>query len=172
MKIALTGTPGTGKTSVAKILKEKYRIISLNDFKDMRLYYDELRDTYVVDIEKIKKEVDKIDDKEPVIIEGHYSQDMNVDLVIVLRCHPDELKNRLKKRGYGEMKIMENVEAEAMGIITEECLSKFPEEKVYEIDTTSRNPKETADAVEEIIRGKGKEYRTRISYMEEILKWY
>ncbi len=172
MKIALTGTPGTGKTSVAKILEGKYKVIHLNDFEDARMYYDEDRDTYVVDTEKLKEEIEKIRDPGVLIIESHYAQDMNVEMAIILRCHPDELKRRLKNRGYGEMKIMENVEAEAMGIITEECLSKFPEDKVYEIDTTSKTPEETAKAVDKIIIGEGEQYRKRINYMGEILKWY
>ncbi len=172
MKVALTGTPGTGKTTVAELLREKYRVVHLNEFTEARREYDESRDTYVVDIDYLQKKVDEVHEDEVLIVEGHYAQDMHVDIAIVLRCHPDELKRRLKSREYSEMKIMENVEAEAMGIITEECLDLFPEEKVYEVDTTNRSPEEVARAVEEIISGRGDEFRKRISYMEEILKWY
>ncbi len=172
MIVALTGTPGTGKTTVARILEKKYRVIYLKDFKDTRVYYDEARDTYVVDIDMLREKIEHMELEGDVIIEGHYSHEMPVDMAIVLRCHPDELKRRLARRGYRDIKIMENVEAEAMGIIAEECLAKFPEEKVFEIDTSILTPEQVADAVNRIISGEGEEYRRRISYMGEILKWY
>ena len=57
--IALTGTPGTGKTSVAKILGKKgFVIIELNsEIKNCSLYgsYDRKRKTYVADFGKIEK---------------------------------------------------------------------------------------------------------------------
>ncbi len=172
MRVALTGTPGTGKTTVAKILSDKFRVVHLNEFREARREYDEARDTYVVDIDYLREKIEAIQGNDVVIVEGHYAQDMPVDIAIVLRCHPDELKRRLQRRGYSEIKIMENVEAEAMGIITDECLSVFSPERVYEVDTTNRTPQEVARAVEEIISGRGEKYRKRISYMEEILKWY
>jgi len=45
MLIALTGTPGTGKTAIAKILEKKYKVIYLKDFEEAVTYYDEERDT-------------------------------------------------------------------------------------------------------------------------------
>ena len=172
MKIALTGTPGTGKTSVSRILENKYHVIYLNDFKDVREYYDRERDTYVVNINKLREKIENMNMKGTVILEGHYAHDMGVDMVIVLRCHPDELRKRLKLRNYSDLKIMENVEAEAMGIISEECLSLYLEENVYEIDTTQKSVEDVANAIIQIIEGRGKEYRKRLNYMEEILKWY
>ncbi len=172
MKIALTGTPGTGKTSVANVLASKYKIIALGEFKEARVQYDEERDTYIVDLDYLRKKVAELENDGTVIIEGHYSHDMPEDMIIVLRCHPDELRRRLAARNYSEYKIMENVEAEAMGLITEEALAHYSEHNVYEIDTTNKEPEEVANAVENIIRGNGEEYKNRISYMEEILKWY
>ncbi len=172
MKIALTGTPGTGKTSVSDILKNKYRVVSLGNFEDARVEYDEERDTFVVDIEKLKDKVQSLQSDEVIIVEGHYSHDMPVDIVVVLRCNPDVLKHRLEERGYSKLKILENVEAEAMGLITGEALAKFPYNKVFEIDTSHKRPEEVAKSIEEIIEGKGDKYLERINYMEEILKWY
>jgi len=172
MKIALTGTPGTGKTSVANKLALKYKIMELGEFKEARVQYDEARNTYIVDLDYLRRKVEELENSEIVIIVGHYAHEMPVDIVIVLRCHPDELRRRLAARNYSEFKIMENVEAEAMGIITEEALAHYSEHNVYEIDTTDKIPAEVASAVEDIISGNGEKYKERISYMEEILKWY
>ena len=172
MKVALTGTPGTGKSSISEILSKKYKVIHLGDFTEARVDYDDARNSYIVDTDLLRNKVNSIRDEGIIIVEGHYAHDMMVDTVIVLRCHPNVLKNRLEMREYSINKIRENMEAEAMGIIVDEALGKYPENKVYEVDTSNINPEEGAAIVEKIIRGTGEEYLKRINYMEEILKWY
>jgi len=68
-------------------------------------------------------------------IEGHLSHRVDLDYCIVLRTRPEVLEKRLKKRGYSEEKIRENVEAEAMDVILSEAYQRT---KVYEIDTTEK----------------------------------
>jgi len=172
MLIALTGTPGTGKTTIAKKLEDEYKVVYLKDFKDAVLYHDEDRDADVVDIEYLKEKVDKMKDDEIIILEGHYAHEMSVDMVIVLRCHPDELRKRLENRGYSEKKIMENLEAEAMGLITEESINYHGKDKVFEVDTTKKRVEEAVKEIKHIIETKDEKYMARINYMEEILKWY
>ncbi len=171
MLIALTGTPGTGKTAVARILEKDYRVIYLKDFREAVLYHDDERDSDVVDLEYLRKRLKKIKNG-TIIIEAHYAHEMPVDLVIVLRCHPEELKKRLEKRGYGEKKIRENLEAEAMNLITSEALNYHGKDKVFEVDTTNRKEEDVARDVKHIIETRDQEFRPRINYMEEILKWY
>ena len=172
MLIALTGTPGTGKTTIAKKLEDEYKVVYLKDFKDAVLYHDEDRDADVVDIEYLKEKVDKMKSDEIIILEGHYAHEMPVDMVIVLRCHPDELRKRLENRGYGEKKIMENLEAEAMGLITEESINYHGKDKVFEVDTTKKRVEEAVKEIKHIIETKDEKYMARINYMEEILRWY
>src|SRR5659263_683325 len=66
MIIALTGTPGTGKTTVCEIIKEhsqyrkKLRIIDVNRLVlGEKLYTgkDEARDTYEADMDKLEERV-------------------------------------------------------------------------------------------------------------------
>lgn len=171
MLIALTGTPGTGKTTIAKILENEYRVVYLKDFKDAILYHDEDRDADVVDIEHLREKIDNIRD-EVIIVEGHYSHEMPVDEVIVLRCHPEELRKRLEKRRYSKEKIRENLEAEAMGLITAESINYHGKDKVFEVDTTTKKAEDAAREVKHIIKTWDKKYLARINYMEEILKWY
>ena len=174
MIIALTGTPGTGKTMVARILSEKYEVVYLKDFEMAKREYDEERDSYIVDMDYLKREVEKIrKERGKIIVEGHYSHEFPADIVIVLRCHPNELRKRLEKRNYRERKIKENVEAEAMSLITSEAINIHGREKIYEVDTTGKNPQEVAREIVEIIEGIDREkYRPRINYSEVILGWY
>ena len=118
-KYALTGTPGTGKTSVSKLLNEK--VTSLSD------YYEEASEgktnngEWVVDIEKLNTIFKTSDTK---IYEGNFAHKLNnIDKIIVLRCDPSILKERLEERGYKKEKIMENLEAEAIGLIFSESIS-------------------------------------------------
>ncbi len=173
MQIALTGTPGTGKTSVAKFLEKNYRVIYLKNFENARMYRDVERDTYVVNLDVIRREIEKLrNGNEKIILEGHYSHEMPVDMVIVLRCHPQELEKRLRNRGYKESKIRENVEAEAMSLITSEAIGYHGKDKVFEVDTTHRKEDDVAMDVIRIIEKRDRRFAPRISYMEEILKWY
>ena len=78
MIIALTGTPGTGKTSVAQLLKEKnFEIIDLNKEacdNDFLIEKDSERDSNIVDIEKLDKYIfEKYSSKDIFFVEGHLS---------------------------------------------------------------------------------------------------
>jgi len=67
MIIALTGTPGTGKTTVCEIIREhsqykkQYSIIDVNKIVlNEKLYTgkDEARDTYEADMDKLKERIE------------------------------------------------------------------------------------------------------------------
>ena len=69
MLIGLTGTPGTGKTSVSRFLEKKrhWKAIHLNDLiKEEHLYteIDEKRDTVIADMEIIREYLIKTIDEE------------------------------------------------------------------------------------------------------------
>ena len=140
MRIIITGVPGTGKTSVARVLSEKmgYPIITTKDL---------VREEYV-DTRKLRlKAIWATKDMDNVILEGHLFCEVKipVDLVIVLRTNPEELKERLKKRGYPEKKVKENLMAE----FVDYCLAKAEEkyDDVWQVDTTGRTPEETAERI-------------------------
>lgn len=106
-----------------------------------------------------------------IIVEGHLAHLLSVDTVIVLRCSPKILGKRLKKKKYNKKKIMENIEAEAVDVITVESLERY--KKVYEINTTNINQEKVAEDVESILGGKFKNYKVgNIDWSGEILEWY
>lgn len=152
MKIALTGTPGTGKTSIANELEKRgYEIIRINDIADdFTIGYDEERQSKIVDEDALNEYMGEIKEDGILFIEGHLSHLLDVDAVIILRCNPEELEKRLKAKKWNERKIRENLEAEALDIVLDRALEKH--EKVWEIDTTGRNAEEVADEIERIVK--------------------
>ncbi|HLD39186.1 MAG TPA: adenylate kinase family protein [archaeon] len=144
MLLVISGTPGTGKTIIGKkvakllgaklittgLLVKKYKISATLDKK---------RKTKIIDTRKLaiaaKSEAKKYENS---VFEGHLAHFTPADFTIILRTSPSELERRLKKKGWSESKIRENVEAEAMDIISNEV------KNAIEIDTTRKSPKKAA----------------------------
>jgi adenylate kinase len=180
MIIALTGTPGTGKTSVSKILqKNGFEVIDLNKVvceKDFLIGRDKKRDSEIVDVERFDEYVKKnYGGRDIVFIEGHLSHLLkSVDKVIVFRCHPNELRKNLSEKGWKEEKIKENLEAEILDIILCEAMEIHPRNNIFEIDITDKSVDIAASCVIEIIKNKFKNMKKynigKIDWSEEILK--
>jgi broad-specificity NMP kinase len=66
------------------------------------------------------------------------------DFVAVVRCEPAELKSRLSARGYSHEKVLENVEAELIGVVLDASVRAFGAGVVREYDTTGSKPASVA----------------------------
>ena len=88
-----------------------------------------------------------------------------------MRCNPNELKNRLNSRNYNDEKIKENLEAEALNIISDEAIEQYGEDNVFEIDTSTNEINNCAEMMVDIINGNIKSNK-RIDYSETIMDWY
>ncbi|MEM4508261.1 MAG: adenylate kinase family protein, partial [Archaeoglobaceae archaeon] len=144
--IALTGTPGCGKSSVAQELKRRgYKVISVKEFAEMHKCIILQGKEVIIDVEKLSQF--RFDG----IVEGHLSHLLRPEISIVLRCNPLLIKKRLIERGWDYNKVMENVEAELIDVILVEALENC--EKVYEVDTTGLRIEEVADVIEKILSG-------------------
>lgn len=166
MKIALTGTPGTGKSTISDMVDEGYGIVHINDLikEKYNTGSDHDRDgALIADLDGLSDYVDSLEGN--YILEGHVSHLLPVDAVIVLRASPSSLRERLKSRGWKEGKVRENVEAEALDVILIEAMSY--NDKVYEINTTNMTPTEVRDAVREIIKGSDRYAPGSIDFSEE-----
>jgi adenylate kinase len=171
MRIAVTGTPGVGKTSACSKIKcmPVYRVYDLVDVFGVATEYDRKRKTKEVDVCRLSKKIAKLEGD--MILEGHFSHMLNPDVAIVLRCSPKVLEKRLKRKGWPEKKIRENVEAEAVDVILIESLENVPD--VCEIDTTDMTDSQVAKAIERIVKGERQKYRVgNVDWSEEVLSWF
>ena len=180
MIIALTGTPGTGKTSISDKLRESgYEVVDLNkiatDFGFI-IGIDKKRNSNIVDIDKLNQHIKKkYGDKDLVLIEGHLSHLLRfVNKVLILRCHPEKLFKNLFSKGWKKQKIMENVEAEILDIILCESLETHGKNNVFEIDVSDKSIDETSSEIIKILANRFKNMKKykigNIDWSEEILK--
>lgn len=146
MIIGITGTPGTGKTSVSALIGGVLDLNELVKCEGLHLGIDEERDSLIADMDAVYDRVCGIGDNQDgnLVIEGHLSHHV-CDSAIVLRLVPDELERRLMARGYSGAKIYENALSEAIDVILVEAVDWC--DNVYEIDTTGRTVEDVADEV-------------------------
>ena len=164
---ALTGTPGTGKTSLKKHLNKK--IISLSEYYEQASEGKTDNGEWIVDIEKLDN---ILEDSDCNFFEGNFSHKLDkIDKVIVLRCDPQILEKRLESRNYSKNKVRENLEAEAIGLIYSEAIEIRDRANVFQVDNSTRKPQETAIIIEKYINDNIKVEEER-DYSEKILDWY
>ena len=167
--IVIGGSPGTGKTKVAKILGSKLsvEVISLGQLADESgciTAEDKARQTGIINEDCLVDVLDELtDDKsKSMVIEGHYIDlvpSSAVQWVFILRTHPETLKMRLSERNYSIEKVTENVEAEVIGVCQLDALDAFGEARVFEIDTTDLSAPETAENIENLMKERSEPVR-------------
>ena len=168
MKIIISGTPGTGKTEVSRILSDMlgYKLVRINEFakeKDIIVGTDKDRKSEIIDENKLQKLSKDIPDN--TVIEGHLAHYCKADIAIILRTDPSVLEKRLKRRRWNQKKIRENIESEILDIILQE--SAALNKNTYEIDTTIKTAK---DAAEEII-GMLKSDKSKKAHLPGHISW-
>jgi len=166
VRVAVTGTPGTGKTSAVEALDTDLGVIHLNDLiREAELWTerDAERDSLVADLDAI---CDRLADRERLLVESHLAHNLDVDRVVVLRCHPEELERRLTERGEAEPKARENAESEALDVILSEAVAEHGAENVYEIETTDRTPAEVAEEIAAVLAGEREPSAGGVEYLD------
>lgn len=173
MRIVITGVPGTGKSALAPRLAEKLgaKLIDINALvKTKKLYTSKKGGEYVADLKKLQRELAR--PPRNAVIEGHLTCEIKIpaDLVIVFRTNPALLTTRLRRRGYTEAKIAQNIEAEELDYCTQLALKHYPAGRVYEIET-SKSPGTSLREIDAIISGKGAAFRAGwVNWSKQLLK--
>lgn len=146
--ILVTGTPGTGKTSLASLIAERTGLkhVCVGDVikeYDCHESRDEALDTYILDDDKLidvlEEEPFRIDDGGNVV--DYHSADVfperYFDLVLVLTCETAVLFDRLTARGYSPAKREENMECEIMQVVLDEARQSYVPEIVHALPSNT-----------------------------------
>jgi len=149
--IIITGTPGAGKTILAKKLANAYSCwyLDVNEFikkTGLRERYDKKKRCHIVDEKKLAEKIEGIikffrKEKIGLIIDSHLSHYINqkfIDICIVAVCDRKILYNRLKKKGYPENKINDNMECEIMEVCLEEAREFGYGKKIRIVDCSKK----------------------------------
>ena len=163
--ILITGTPGVGKTALAKNLSRKssFKLIELSSLvRNEGLYvrFDRVRKTYVVDEGKVRRRLKALSRSSdrivlPTHLVGRFLPKASVKLALVLRLDPVILYKRLRARGWTKQKAWENTEAEILDVCLQESRLLLGPRKVFEIDTTRKSaPAVYKEALRALGRGR------------------
>lgn len=194
MKVAVTGTPGTGKTTATELLERAgpdadnggapeadveeafeataeggFEVVHLNEVVRERGFTqgrDEQRDTVVADLDAVESWLEGHDESGPLLVESHLSHHLDVDRVVVLRCDPALVEQRLRQRGEPDSTARENAESEALAGILAEAVEAHGPEDVYEVVTTDRGPAAVAREIAAVVRGEREPSAGTVSYVD------
>lgn len=188
-RIAVTGTPGTGKTTATERLERRgvdgldtdvptvgsstnaLDVIHLNAHVEAEHLYtgtDEARESHVVDIDAVAEWLAEREAETdgPLVIESHLAHHLAADRVVVLRCCPAELESRLRDRSVASEKATENAKSEALDLVLSAALERHGSESVYEIDTTDRDPTDVAREITAVAAGERVPSAGTVSFIE------
>jgi adenylate kinase len=147
--LGITGSPGTGKKTVSPVVASSlsFPLVDLNAVARAK---SRVGSTIDVDTRTLRKMLLGTTASEGVVF-GHLLPHVyhkgEIDFVAVLRCEPSVLKKRLINRGYTNEKLIENLEAELIGVVLDESIRTFGEAAVHEYDSTKTNPIRLASSI-------------------------
>ena len=146
--ICITGSVGSGKTTLAKKLakKLKYEYVDVSKLiakEKLSSGYDYNKKCKIIDVKKLNKSLVRLINNKSrsktkgIIIASHLSQYLQckyVDFCLVTKCDLKILEKRLEKRKYSKEKIRENMDCEIFDVCLEEA--KDNKHNIMLIDTT------------------------------------
>lgn len=174
--VAISGTPGTGKSVFAHALAKKLGagVIDLNALiRKKKIYRKDVDGTLIANLREMRAEFARLvkDLQGPIVVEGllaYLLQPKYLTHVVVLCAKPSVLEKRLRKRGYSANKIRDNVESEALSIVLWEAVQAHGVGKVYEIDMTKLRARAAAKRFLDAMAGKVSLRPGKIDWLEEV----
>lgn len=140
--ILLSGTPGTGKSTLAKKLSEETAglcWINVGDFAKEKGFlgeWDEEYECHVLEEDPLLDEMEEMVAKGGCIVDHHVTDffpERFFDIVFIMRTENDVLYDRLSGRGYTGKKFEDNLQCEIFQTVLEEAREAYQEEIVHEL---------------------------------------
>lgn len=167
MIILISGSVGSGKTSLAKLVAKKLDNCKLVHLNDLATHYKieeiEKLQTFDFDMDKLLINVEKDvrnwnDDGKNVVVEGHFAHFFKselVDLLFVINRGLKDLKKEYENRNYNEQKIKDNLEVESFNL----CFYEAEEEGYDESQVFCLNNDEDLKDLRNKVLRKIKKYK-------------
>jgi len=141
--ILITGTPGTGKTTLAQEIStgNQLNFISVSDYakeNDLISGYDDALQCPILDEDQLIDELEDTMSSGGNVVEYHSSDffpERWFDIVFVLRTDNTLLHSRLTERRYNEEKIKNNMECEIFQTALDEARESYKEDIVHELQS-------------------------------------
>ncbi|MFB6087910.1 MAG: adenylate kinase family protein [Haloarculaceae archaeon] len=166
MRVAVTGTPGTGKTTATERVETDLDVLHLNDVireEGLISGEDEARGSAIADLDAVEE---YLAGREDVLFESHLAHRFPADRVVVLRCAPEKIERRLRERGESAESARENAESEALDVVLSEAVDRHGTDSVYEVDATDLSPDEVAAAIESVVAGERDPAAGTVSFID------
>jgi adenylate kinase len=150
-RVALSGTPGTGKSAVGRRLRPERTVAEVGELALREGVGRSIRGDVEVDLPALARRMGPAGSvPTDVVLVGHLAHLLPVHDVVVLRCRPDVLVRRLRTARRGtETERKENFLAEALDVVLSEAVERGC--RVWEVDTTRRSVASVAAEVEGLL---------------------
>lgn len=179
--IIITGTPGTGKTTLAKELATRLgaRYVPLTPYVSRYKLYrgiDRKRRTKIVDIRRTRASLRArfLNAPRLVVLDTHIPDGVVakevVKRVIVLRCHPKTLRARLRRKKWSRQKVSENILVEILDSCLLSALSSYGPSRVMQIDTSRISVERCVGRAKRAIRESAPGWKVRVDWLSKLEK--
>ncbi|WAR00216.1 KAD6-like protein [Mya arenaria] len=154
--ILITGTPGTGKSTLGAELAQRCSLhyINVGELAKQEQLYDGFDQEYQCPVLSEEQVVDEMENQMTDggnVVDYHgcdFFPERWFDIIFVLRTDNTVLYNRLEHRGYSGKKLEDNVQCEIFQTILEEARNGYKPELVHELP--SNTPEEMEDNLDKI----------------------
>ena len=173
-RLVITGNPGVGKHTSAKLIAKKFRGSKIIDINEVALVNNAIlddNDNYgiSIDIKKVSKLIaqETKTNAEGLILVGHLAPYVihpgRITIAIVLRRSPYELISVFQQRHYASEKARENIASEILGVSLYDSVMSFGKDKIAEIDTTGEIPAQTSAKIISLLQ---KKLRPQVGFVD------